>query len=307
MATDRKQAPKLCDGEYPDWFWLLSGGLDSVAAFLLTVDAIRENYGKRAVAIYLDTRIGNPAQRLYVEQLVDAYGEEVWALRTHEKFEDRVAKRGKFEGRDDAGPPGGSQHSNVQNELKGRQRGILERGYDQIHYITGIRKQESPQRAEYPKGEHDDDIVYVKPVYELTKKQCAEIIIRHEDCPVNPTWLYPDVIADCGCLSNGDPSELDKTEELFPEFARRMREIEEASAFDGVEGILGWDGLTADERDRRKHGHQQMTLCGESCGRQRDPRVVRALRMKAAGRTVNSCLSTLYGGHVPQSERVPMC
>jgi len=292
MSKFRKLAPK----PWPDYFWLLSGGIDSVAAFVLTVDAVENNYGKRPVAVYLDTRIGNPAQRLYVEQLTDYYEQQLWTLRTHEKFEDRVAKRGKFEGRDDAGPPGGSQHSNVQNELKGRQRDLLERGYDEITYITGIRKRESEARAKYPKGESDGDVRYVKPCYELTQKQCAEIIIR-SGCPINPLWLIPDVITDCGCLANGDPSELDKTREEFPAFGQRLSEIEEASAVDGVEGMLGWDGLTYRERDEIESGYEQMTLCGESCNRRREPRIVRALRMAHHGRTVRSCLSTLYGGH----------
>jgi len=291
--SERKLAPK----PWPDYFWLLSGGIDSVAAFILTVDAVEQNYGKRPVAVYLDTRIGNPAQRLYVEQLVDHYDQQLWTLRTHEKFEKRVAKDGKFEGRDDAGPPGSSQHSNVQNELKGRQRDILERGYDNITYITGIRKEESPQRAEFPKGEEKNGVRYLKPCYELTQKQCVEIIIR-SGAPINPTWLHPDVISDCGCLANGDPSELDATEDLFPAFAQRLREIEEASAVDGVEGVLGWSGLSADERDRVEKGHKQMTLCDESCGRRRDPDVVRALRDKAKGNSVEVCLNTLYNGNL---------
>lgn len=288
----RKLAPK----PWPDWFWLLSGGVDSVAAFLLTVEAIRENYGKRAVAIYLETRVGNPLQRIYVEQLVDAYDEQMWSLRTHEKFEDRVAKRGKFEDRDDAGPPGGAQHSNVQRELKGRQRDILERGYDHITYVTGIRAEESPARAEKPKGEVIGGVQYVKPVYELTKKECVEIILR-SDAPINPLWVMPDVIGDCGCLSNGDPSELDATEEYFPAFAQRLREIEEAASADAEwKEMLGWDGLSADERAMKRDGYKQMSLCDESCGRRRDPDVVRAFKAKLDGEPLDVQLSNLYGG-----------
>ena len=84
MSEHRKQAPKLCDGQYPDWVWLTSGGIDSVAAFLLTRDALHDNYGKRPLLVYLDTRIGLPRQRLYVEHFADAYDEQLWTLRTHE-------------------------------------------------------------------------------------------------------------------------------------------------------------------------------------------------------------------------------
>jgi len=277
------QYRKLGPRPEPDWFWLTSGGVDSVAAFLLTKDAIAENFRKTAVVAYLDTRVGNRLQRLYVEELCDRYDVQMWSLRTHEKFEDRVAARGKYDDRDDAGAPGGAQHSNVQNELKGRQRDVLERGYDELTYVTGIRAEESDARAAKPKGEANDGVRYVKPAYELSKRECVRIILEHDDCPINPIWIWPGVIGDCGCLANGDPSELDATEDRFPWFAQRLREYEEAADADGLRGTLGWDGLTANEKSARRNGQRQMNLCGEGCQRQRDPVAVRAFRTAIHG------------------------
>jgi 3'-phosphoadenosine 5'-phosphosulfate sulfotransferase (PAPS reductase)/FAD synthetase len=205
----RKLAPGQ-PGEHPDWFWLTSFGIDSVAAYLLTKDALHENYRTRPVMVYLDTRIGLPFQRLYGEQLADAYGEQLWTLRTHEKFEHRVGGRGKFADRDDAGrAPAARDHSDVQNELKGRQRDKLADLCDgKPIYVTGIRKDESPQRAKFPKGEETRKARFVKPCYGLTKADCAEVILRHEECPINPAWVWPHA-TDCFCLANGDPSEVD--------------------------------------------------------------------------------------------------
>lgn len=280
MSEYRTWGPK----PHPDYFWLTSGGVDSVAAYLLTKDALHDNFQKRPVVTYLDTRIGNPLQRLYVEKLCDTYREQMWSLRTHEHFEDRVAGEGKFTDRDDNGPPGPQQHSPVQNELKGRQREKLAAGYDDVIYVTGIRAGESPKRAEKPKGEQGREARYIKPVYSLTKKECARIILEHEDCPINPLWTMPGVVGDCGCLSNGDPSELDKTEERFPEFAQRLREIEEAADASGYKSLLGWGGMTAEEQSLHETGHKQVSLCGGGCGRERDPAIVRAFRARLDGK-----------------------
>jgi hypothetical protein len=203
----------------------------------------------------------------------------MWTLRTHEKFEDRVAGRGKFADRDDSGAPGGALHPDVQRELKGRQREKLaDLCEDKPLYVTGIRAGESPQRAEKPKGEDKRKARFVKPVYSLTKEECARIILQHEDCPINPVWIWRGVIGDCGRLCNGDPSELDETEKRFPWFVQRLREYEEAADADGLRGVLGWDGLTANEKNARRQGQQQLSLCGQGCRRRRDPVVVRAFR-----------------------------
>lgn len=290
MGDYRKQGPR----PHPDYFWLTSGGVDSVAAYLLSKDALHENFQKRPLLVYLDTRVGLPFQRMYVEELADTYGEQLWTLRTHEKFEDRVAGRDKFADRDDTGPPGGGLHSDVQNELKGRQREKLaDLCCGKPIYVTGIRAGESDTRASKPKGEELRKAQYVKPVYGLSKKDCAEIILRHEDCPINPAWTW-NHFTDCGCLSNGDPSELDAVEDRFPWFAQRLREYEEAADADGLRSILGWDGLTPDEKAARRDGMEQMNLCGEGCQRRRPPATVRAFEARIRGATVEEAVDILH-------------
>lgn len=299
MPTERKMAPR----PWPDYFWLWSGGVDSVAAYLLTRDALRENYQKRAIPVYFDTRVGLPLNRLYVEELADRYDEQLWTLRTQEKFEDRLAGRGKFEDRDDTGAPGGALHPDVQNELKGRQRDKLaDLCEGKPIYITGIRAGESPERAKTPKGEEKRKAWFVKPAFTLSKRECARIILRHDDCPINPAWLW-NHFTDCGCLSKGDPSELDKVEERFPWFGQRLREYEEAAeggTDDGLRTILGWDGLAAPEKKAQERGQVQMTLCGDGCQREQDPTTVAAFRAVARGAPREDGIRILDGDISPE-------
>jgi 3'-phosphoadenosine 5'-phosphosulfate sulfotransferase (PAPS reductase)/FAD synthetase len=297
MATDdhRTIGPKVEVNRpthvYPDWYWSLSGGIDSVAAFLTTLDALKSykrdgNMGKAPVGIYLDTRIGVPLNRLYVEQLTDWAGVQLWSLRTDESFLEWLRRDGA---------PGGGAHQEVRNELKDRQVSKLTTSSDFPIYVLGIAADESDTRAEFDKVREMDRHVEVYPVHRLTRKERAEIILR-SDCPNNPLWAHPDVITDCGCLANGDPSELRKTVELFPAFGQRLKEWEESIDHDGLEGTLGWDGLTAEEQRAKAQNQEQTTLpmCAEGCTRQRDPAVVRAFRADAHGATVEESVSTLY-------------
>lgn len=293
----RKRAPGKVE-DHPDVFFSLSGGVDCVAAFLTAKDAFETdraggNFAKKPVAIYLDTRVGVPLNRLYVEQLCDTYGVQLWTLRTDESFLEWLRRDGA---------PGSGAHQDVRNELKDRQASKLTTLADNPLMVLGLAADESDTRAGFSKvrkvGRHTE----VYPVHRLSRKERAEIILRHEECPRNPLWEHPEVITDCGCLCNGDPSELDKTEELFPEFAGRLREWEESITHDGLKGILGWNGLTAEEQRARKQGQIQMTLCSDGCQRERDPAEVRAWKARSRGASVEEAVSILYEAGPVESE-----
>jgi 3'-phosphoadenosine 5'-phosphosulfate sulfotransferase (PAPS reductase)/FAD synthetase len=280
--TYRKQAPGRPQ-DHPDWFWSISGGIDSVAAYLVTKD-IGENFAKTPTMAHFDTRIGLPFNRLYVERLADWGDEYLTTIRTPEKFEEWVEE-------DDC--PGAGAHPYVRNEVKGRQAGKLATWGDPAICILGLRAEESDPRAEMDKVEQKERHIEVRPVHRLTKRDCVRIILEH-DAPINPAWLWPHP-TDCFCMCNGDPSELDAVEERFPEFAQRLREIEEAADPDGFEGsVLGWDGLSANEKRAKAQGQDQMTLCGESCGRKTvGPRIEKAVRARLDGQPPEECIAIL--------------
>jgi len=298
VSDDYRQRAPGRASDQPDWFWSLSGGIDSVAAFLATYEALRSsdsggNFAKAPVGIYLDTRIGVPLNRLYVEQLTDWAGVHLWTLRTDESFLEWLRRDGA---------PGGGAHQEVRNELKDRQVSKLTTLADDPVYVLGIAADESDTRAEFDKVREMRRHTEVYPVHRMTRKERAELILR-SGCPRNPLWAHPSVITDCGCLANGDPSELRKTVELFPAFGQRLKEWEESINHDGLESTLGWDGLTATEKDAKRNGHEQATLpmCAEGCTRERDPAVVRAFRADAHGATVEESVSILYEADTPEA------
>ncbi|MFP4218437.1 MAG: phosphoadenosine phosphosulfate reductase family protein [Salinarchaeum sp.] len=295
----RKRAPGR-PGDHPDWFWSLSGGIDSTAALILTREALDTsnserdqsnydgNFAKKPVAIYLDTRIGVPLNRLYVEQLCDYFDVQLWTLRTDESFLEWLRRDGA---------PGPGAHGNVRNELKNRQSSKLTSLADNPVFVLGLSADESPNRAAMSKVVEKRRHVEVLPVHRLSLKKRAEVILR-SDIPRNPLWSYPEVIKDCGCSANGDPSEKEKTIELFPEFGQWLREWEEAIEHEFPKDTLGWGGLTSDEYAARRDGFEQATLstCGSGfCQRERDPAVVRAFKADATGASVEEAVSILHG------------
>jgi 3'-phosphoadenosine 5'-phosphosulfate sulfotransferase (PAPS reductase)/FAD synthetase len=270
----------------------MSGGIDSTAAYLLTRDALHENYGKRPVMVTWDTGVGLPLNRLYLEELADTYNEQLVTWRTNQSLERYV---------DENDCPGAGAHEDVRKLLKGQQSSKLTSLADFPVFVLGLRAQESDHRAALSKvsvkrRQDSGKIRHVEvyPAHRLTKKECARIILEHEECPINPCWLYNHA-TDCFCLANGDPSELDATAERFPWFAQRVREIEEAADPDGLRGTLGWDGLAAIDKKAKRNGQEQarLTTCGQGCQRQREPAVAQAFRARIHGATKHEAISIL--------------
>ena len=261
----------------------MSGGIDSTAMYLLTRDAIRDNFHKRALMVYFDTRIGIPLNRFYLEELADQYDEQLWTLRTQEQFEERLQEDGA---------PGAPMHGQVRNELKGRQADKLNTLSDDPVHLIGIRRDESESRSKFGKVSDKRKCREVYPILNLSKKDCARVILEH-DAPINPFWIWPGLFSDCGCLANGDPSELDAVAEKFPAIAQRLREYEESIEADGLRGELGWNGLTANEQKAKQQGQEQMTLCGDGCTRRRDPAIVQAFRARIDGATIAEAVELL--------------
>jgi 3'-phosphoadenosine 5'-phosphosulfate sulfotransferase (PAPS reductase)/FAD synthetase len=287
----RKRAPGK-PAEHPDYFISLSGGVDSTAAALTVLPAIRSlrdcgNMAKKPVSLYLDTRTGVPLNRFYVEILADWLDIQLWTLRTEEKFESWLQRDGA---------PGPGAHEFVRNELKNRQVSKIATLADNPYFVLGIAADESDTRAEFGKIREMERHTELLPVHRLSRKERVEIVIR-SGAPINPLWIHPDVISDCGCLCNGDPSELDKTEQLFPKFASKLRRWEESISHDGVKDTLGWGGLDPSKRRAREQEQTQATLpmCGAGCSRERDPAEVRAFRAIAHDKSKSVAIAKLHG------------
>lgn len=299
--SDSNQFPKRAPGKvetHPDWVISFSGGVDSVAAGLTAYQAIETdrqggNFGKKPFAIYLDTRTGVPLNRIYVEQFCDWLGIQLWTLRTDESFLEWLRRDGA---------PGAGAHQEVRNELKDRQVSLLRSKLDKPTFVLGISADESDTRAGFSKVREmrrSDNgklrHVEVYPVHRFTRKERVEIILR-SNCPINPLWTMRGVITDCGCLANGDPSELEATIEAFPQFGGRLKEWEESITHEGLKGTLGWGGLTADEKAAKRDGYVQETLpmCAEGCVRETDPAEIKAFKARSRGASIEKSVSILY-------------
>lgn len=242
----------------PDWFYFLSGGKDSVAAALVVDQAIQNNYQKNPVAVYLDTTVGIPYNRFYVEELADRMGWQLWTLRTEDHYKTRVQENGC---------PGPSDHSRTYNELKGRQWEKLATVSGNAVYVTGINKHESPERAKSAKADSGRNRWHVKPVFTWTNDQIRSYVDKHAPVP-NPLW-ETNYFQDCACGAMATPEELiDALGDGFEWFVQRIREYEESAEFADKRGTWGWGG-TSDKMQRsldHENDPDQMTLCSESCG-----------------------------------------
>jgi len=243
----------------PDWFYLMSGGKDSVAAALVADKAVQQNYQKTPVAVYLDTTVGIPANRIYVEELCDRMGWHLWTLRTHENYDERIQENGC---------PGPADHSNTYNALKGRQLSKLATVSRNPVFVTGINKHESASRAQADKADYTDRSWRVKPIFTWMDKQIREYVDEH--APVkNPLW-DTNYFQDCACGAMATPEELiDAASDGFEWFVQRIREYEESADFQDKRGTWGWGGTnrkTQRALDAKNDDNQTM-LCSADCGR----------------------------------------
>lgn len=242
---------------------LVSGGMDSAVAAHVSV-----RWGPADLLVYLDTGTGLDANREYVETLADTLGVQLWTLRTHERYEDRVRSDGF---------PGPSRHSIMYRTLKERQIQRLAtfsggRGDpSDLHLWTGVRSSESQRRMEHvePKGE-GARWVWHAPIHDWSKQDCREYIETF-DLPRNDLWTELGRSGDCFCGCFGTPEELiDLRAAGHDDHAEWLEYLEASVDLDGVEKereTWAWGGLTTDEqqRERVENDDAQMTLCS-TCG-----------------------------------------
>lgn len=222
-------------------FVFVSGGRDSVALahYLLEKEWSWRGCGNRnPVVVYLETTVGMPINRLYVEFLCDYYGWHLWKLRTHEDFEDMV---------DDHGFPGAAQHSKAYNMLKGRQVGKLIAVSENPHFYAGFRRRESDRRSRNVELEQPErNATLHSPLMEWSDVDVKEYI-EMRDIPPSPLWdnSHP---KDCWCGAYGHPEE--KIEAEAEGYSKFVEFLERFEHNDDKKGMYGWSGL--DEKKQRR-------------------------------------------------------
>ncbi|AXG06587.1 hypothetical protein DU500_09185 [Haloplanus rubicundus] len=244
---------------------LISGGIDSAVA---AHTAIR--WGPADLLVYLDTGTGLDENRKYIERYADEIGAQLWTLRTHESYEDRVEADGF---------PGPSRHGIMYRSLKERQIQRLAtfsqgRGNtSDLHIWTGVRSSESKRRMENvkPEKEHEGGRWYWHaPIHDWSKQDCREYLAAF-DLPRNPLWDTLGRSGDCFCGCFGSPEEkLDLRAAGCADHAEWIESLEKRIDIDSTKKereTWAWGALDAEERQKARveNDDDQLTLCS-TCG-----------------------------------------
>jgi len=232
---------------------LVSGGMDSTTAATVSCEVTP----KIDCLVYLDTGTGLEANRRYIEELSDWLGVQLWTLRTHENYEERVREHGF---------PGASRHSIYYRSLKERQLGKLATmtGDQQLVLWTGVRSQESERRMKHvSRLQKADRWIWVAPIHNWSKEECREYV-DEQDIPRNELWTKLGRSGDCYCGCFGSREELLDLEAMGHEdHAKWIRGIESEIVDDfGKKGRWAHSSMNASDHaiEEIKEG-KQMTLC----------------------------------------------
>lgn len=237
---------------------LVSGGKDSAVAGHKSVTD-----GPCDLLVYLDTRTGTEENKRYLERFADSLGAQLWTLRTHIGYGQRVR---------DGGFPGPSRHSIMYRSLKERQIQKLATvcdGYgnaSDLYLWTGVSRHESDRRMPVVSPVQEAERwTWVAPCHDWRKERFDEYLREHE-IPENPLWDTLGRSGDCFCGCFGNPEELIDAEAAGCErLVSHIRELEETVDRDDEKGTWAWGGLSSVELRAERAEDRDMTLCS-SCG-----------------------------------------
>jgi len=238
---------------------LFSGGHDSLVSTHKTMEA-----GEAETVLHIDTGIGIPETREYVEEVCDRYG---WPLDVvSSEFEyDEIVKDEQF--------PGPPIHIIMYSKLKERALRIVARRHDgKPHFYTGVRRDESERRFRNLTGEVQEakQWVWHAPILDYSEAAVLGYIERN-DLPRSPVKKTYHHSGECLCGAFGNRTEeLVLLEAHYPEVADRIKrleaEVQEIHGADDPHSYWAHGGM--DDRDLRgkiaENDDAQMILCA-SC------------------------------------------
>jgi 3'-phosphoadenosine 5'-phosphosulfate sulfotransferase (PAPS reductase)/FAD synthetase len=233
---------------------LVSGGMDSTVAADVAV-----RWGPADLLVYLDTGTGLEANRRYIERLADWMGVQLWTLRTHESYSERVRNHGF---------PGSSRHGIMYRSLKERQIQTLAARVDELHCWTGVRYQESARRMKNVEPESEaagGRWTWHAPIAGWSKDECRAYIRRYE-IPCNPLWDDLGRSGDCYCGCFASPEEkIDTLAAGGDGRVAYLDALEDLSDQGNETDRWAWSGMSANEQRAERVDDEQMLLCS-TCG-----------------------------------------
>lgn len=224
----------------PVWA-MFSGGDDSLANAIVTSRASRF-----AGCLHLDTGIGIPETRAYVEEVCQWQGWPLFVYRAEDcgqRYEDLVLAHGF---------PGPALHYKMYQRLKERALRAFVRDrkrhrYDRLVLSTGVRQAESERRMGHAVRTARDGVrVWANPAYFWSKFDCLDTIAA-AGIQRNEVVELLHKSGECLCGSFAKPGELDEIALWYPDVAARIRALEERAKAAGKPCVWG----ARPKRDRK--------------------------------------------------------
>lgn len=196
----------------------LSGGKDSTACALLL-----ERHGIEFTSVFFDTGWEHPALYDYLHNVLGARFGEIEVIKSAVfpgGMAEAVRRKGIF-------PSSKIRWCTDELKIRPRDRYLKTLEGDVVH-VVGIRREESPKRARYPRWDYSDSLD-LDMFYPLVDHTFNDVIRMHQEAGLEPNPLYLKGLERVGCFPCifARKSELAKLAELYPD---RIAEIEALEA-----------------------------------------------------------------------------
>ena len=218
---------------------LYSGGNDSTALTHLFRNWVTH-------AAHANTTIGVERTRMFVRSTCIEWGVPLIERSGPDSYRDLVVGVGGF--------PGPAMYFKMYQRLKEKalrevRRELVKNGRKQrVLFIAGRRRAESKRRQDVPEHERIDSVIWASPFAHWEKRDLEEYRETY-GVPENPIAKALGMSGECLCGAFAEPGEFERIEEVDPDAAEIIREIERALHEAGHEGPRcqwGWGAYRSD-------------------------------------------------------------
>lgn len=199
-----------------------SGGKDSLVATHLA-HRLLSGCGVPVEVIFVDTTIGLPVVRAYVEEVSRMYGWRLVVLSPRRSFFEIASRQGM--------PTPRTRWCVRQLKLVPLLEYAASLGKRRVLFVTGLRREESRRRSglrglfyRYYRGV---EIFYVDPIVNWSDGD-VERYIEENGLPVNPAYRLVGFSGECLCVVFAKLDQLVRVAREYPDLIERFRTLEDA-------------------------------------------------------------------------------
>jgi len=199
-----------------------SGGKDSLVATHLVHKLLR-GYGVPIEVVFVDTTVGLPIVRKYVEEVSKLYSWKLVIISPEKSFFEIASRQGM--------PTPKIRWCCRCLKLIPLLKYVASLRKQRVLFITGLRKSESWRRSKMKGFFHrqykDVEIFYIDPIINWSSDDVERYIIEN-NLMINPTYKLIDFSGECFCGAFTKLEHLIKIAKYYPEFIERFRILEES-------------------------------------------------------------------------------